>query len=201
MKEESAARGIMVFVVGNVLVNLIMFFLGFAFNLLPNINAEELSTLYPYAIIILVSALLTIALFVIIKRRKGVHSENYSRFIGMAGQTRPAVLLETYDVDHFGVKWRVEVGWNQRPSPLDSDSSMIRGYADGPYCPKDDYPLDKIVKPSLLGGRKDYWRCGICGSLYPRPKDQYRREDDVVEKIATVEFEKRVAEERKKREG
>ena len=130
-----------------------------------------------------------------------MRNENYTRCMGLFEQTRPAVLLETYNVDHFGVKWRVEVGWNQRPSPLDSDSSIIRGYADGPLCPNDNYRLDNIVEPSLLGGRKEYWRCGICGTLYPRPRDQYHREEEVVEKIATAALEKKVAEERKKREG
>ena len=165
MKEESTARGIVVFVVGEVLVNLIMFGLGFAFDFFPNINVDELSTLYPYAIIILFSTTLTTVLFLIIKRRNSVRNENYTRCMGLFEQTRPAVLLETYNVDHFGVKWRVEVGWNQRPSPLDSDSSIIRGYADGPLCPNDNYRLDNIVEPLFLEDVKNIGDVDLWNSL------------------------------------
>jgi hypothetical protein len=104
----------------------------------------------------------------------------------------PDNIIKKYPKKHFDVNWIVNVGTDGPYIPNITEPYAV---AEGPYCPKCGYKLDRYKKLSFFGWKdKYYWRCEPCDELYRRPDKTLFIEDEVVEKIAMGDF-------RKKNEG
>ena len=176
MGTKEIANDVLVGVIVYAITTALALLLGNAANLFSHI---ERIVLLQLAALFTSPVILSAIVIIVVRRRKSVKGLNYPRFPVSIG--RPDQEYGTYRVTHFGVDWVVIVGTNGGPA---------YGYSLGPFCPDDDYELDRRYEPTLFGSKKSYWHCAICGKKFRRSETDYGREDEVIEKVAVARWHK-----------
>jgi hypothetical protein len=171
---KGAGKTILIGVVTWATCQLILLVVGALSNLLPVFSISDAASLMPYLFTFTISVLFTIVVLVVLGRRKRVYNSNFPLVFG--SRIPPMFKHCSYKTSQFEVDWEVDIG----------SGGLTYGeeeaYARGPFCPKDHYQLDSVVESTFFGTPRSIWRCGSCGTSYPRDKYQYRREYRVVEK-------------------
>jgi hypothetical protein len=168
----------------DVLVGVIVYVVTTAIGLLVG-NAANLFSHIGLSVLLQLAALFTIPILVsasvvtIARKRGKVRGLNYPGIY--VSRSPPEHTFVRYKIRQFGVEWIVEVG---------TSGGTIYGYSPGPYCPADGCELDRRYVPSLLGSTKTHWRCGLCNKNYPRSRDDYDQENEIVEKVAVAQWRK-----------
>ncbi len=124
--------------------------------------------------------MLTAITVLVLRRRKEILDRNIPRVFVSRSPPGPTDESLTVGIQKFGVEWRAEV-YQSLYSRVDDLNVYIRG----PYCPRDpECELEEIYRPRFLVSESRLWKCPICNSEYPRPREEYLKEEGVIRKIA-----------------
>lgn len=88
--------------------------------------------------------------------------------------------VSTWEVDRFGVKWRVLHGRRRR-------TGEAYAYADSAVCPKCETDLMTDKKSRRIRDDKRIWKCPKCDFTKGRPSEFLFKEDKAVERIVEQE--------------
>ncbi len=179
MSSKEDVKALIIGIVAGLVVNFILQVFNFAYQLYLPVN---ISTVLWFIIPIFLGLIYLAVAHYVRKQQE----ENMPTVF--ATKEPPEIVLASYDINYFGVRWKVKIGTLGLPN-----LSNPYAVAYGPYCPKCGYKLDPYVKYSFFGWKnKYYWRCEPCNKLYRRPDKTLLREEDVVEKISMNEFRKQM---------